>query len=350
MTLTASPASGYQFTKWEGSVTGTANPTTVTMNGNKNVTAVFSPPVQAPLIQLSPSSLTFTATSGGTAPSPKNVSITNGGGGTLSGLSRSYPDGTPLWLYSTLNGNTGPAVLTVSVSMMGPFGAFGAGTYTTRIAINASNASNSPQYINVTFTILQQPSLEAYATYDNGVCYSTLDPSFENTVYSNSMIGVGVDYFWGFYGYNYSTYASTIKFNVQDQIAGRSIEKATLRLYVYAMRGEFSFTPRIQLTALADDWNPNTLTYNIWKNMNFFIDSKIEKDAPNNSALSFEFDVTTSVRKWASGAWPNYGFNLSPILNSHSYPGNDSYQATFFQSLEFWWSSSKRPQLIVQFQ
>jgi hypothetical protein len=39
--LTATPASGYQFQNWSGGVTGTANPITVTMNGNKTVKATF---------------------------------------------------------------------------------------------------------------------------------------------------------------------------------------------------------------------------------------------------------------------------------------------------------------------
>ncbi len=52
VTLTATPASGYQFTGWQGDLTGTTNPTTLVMNGNKSVTAVFSsapvPSVSAP--------------------------------------------------------------------------------------------------------------------------------------------------------------------------------------------------------------------------------------------------------------------------------------------------------------
>ncbi len=42
VTLTATAASGYAFSNWTGDVTGTANPTTVTMNGNKTVTANFA--------------------------------------------------------------------------------------------------------------------------------------------------------------------------------------------------------------------------------------------------------------------------------------------------------------------
>lgn len=41
ITLTATPATGYEFEKWEGAVTGTNNPATITMNSTKTVSAVF---------------------------------------------------------------------------------------------------------------------------------------------------------------------------------------------------------------------------------------------------------------------------------------------------------------------
>ena len=42
VTLTATPATGYVFSSWTGDAIGTANPLTVTMNGNKNITANFT--------------------------------------------------------------------------------------------------------------------------------------------------------------------------------------------------------------------------------------------------------------------------------------------------------------------
>ena len=42
VTLTATPATGYTFSNWSGSIAGTANPTTITMNSNKTVTADFT--------------------------------------------------------------------------------------------------------------------------------------------------------------------------------------------------------------------------------------------------------------------------------------------------------------------
>ena len=42
VTITATPAEGYEFTGWSGNVSGSTNPLTVTVNGNKNITANFS--------------------------------------------------------------------------------------------------------------------------------------------------------------------------------------------------------------------------------------------------------------------------------------------------------------------
>jgi uncharacterized repeat protein (TIGR02543 family) len=42
VTLTATPALGYQFSAWSGDLTGSTNPATITMSGNKTVTATFT--------------------------------------------------------------------------------------------------------------------------------------------------------------------------------------------------------------------------------------------------------------------------------------------------------------------
>jgi uncharacterized repeat protein (TIGR02543 family) len=42
VTLTATPDSGWQFDGWGGDLSGTTNPTTITMNGNRTVIANFS--------------------------------------------------------------------------------------------------------------------------------------------------------------------------------------------------------------------------------------------------------------------------------------------------------------------
>jgi endoglucanase len=41
VTATATPSAGYRFVNWSGEATGTANPATIMMDGNKSVTAIF---------------------------------------------------------------------------------------------------------------------------------------------------------------------------------------------------------------------------------------------------------------------------------------------------------------------
>ena len=41
VSLTAIPATGYVFDQWDGDVSGNVTPTTITMNGNKSVSATF---------------------------------------------------------------------------------------------------------------------------------------------------------------------------------------------------------------------------------------------------------------------------------------------------------------------
>jgi len=53
VTVTANPVFGWEFTSWSGDLSGTTNPTTITMNANKTVTATFTalPPSQGGVLE-----------------------------------------------------------------------------------------------------------------------------------------------------------------------------------------------------------------------------------------------------------------------------------------------------------
>ncbi len=190
--------------------------------------------------------------------------------------------------------------------------------------------------------------ITAYSSYDNYVSYSSADDATANTVFPSGDLAVGVNFYYSLLGWDYLYWASALKFDVQSQIAGRNIAKATLRLYVYLLRGEFSITPQIKLSAIATDWNPNTLTYNIYENMLIYNDGQSVKNAPVSAVVPFDFDVTYIVQQWASGVFNNYGFLLEPL--NYQNLGHESYQATSFQSMEYYYSSNQRPQLLIEFQ
>ena len=69
VTLTAYPAADWTFSGWSGDLSGTTNPTTITMSGNKTVTATFTqlPPCYA---------LTLSHTGNGTDPTASPASST----------------------------------------------------------------------------------------------------------------------------------------------------------------------------------------------------------------------------------------------------------------------------------
>ena len=60
--LTATPAARYEFSGWSGSITGTANPTTITMNAAKSVTATFIAKVIEGVVMPSGTGTVFTVT------------------------------------------------------------------------------------------------------------------------------------------------------------------------------------------------------------------------------------------------------------------------------------------------
>lgn len=103
--LTATPNSGYNFTGWSGDATGSANPLTVTMNANKNITANFAP-VTAPLF-----SSIFGAFGGsaGITNQGINTIINNGSIGTtgVSTLITGFHDGTTGDVYTETPLNRG---------------------------------------------------------------------------------------------------------------------------------------------------------------------------------------------------------------------------------------------------
>lgn len=109
VTLTATPAAGFVFTGWSGDLSGSANPTTITMSANRTVTATFATSQPGP----------FTLT----------VSVTGNGSVSRSPNQATYPNGTIVTLTATagagshfnnwsgnLSGSANPATITMNAN------------------------------------------------------------------------------------------------------------------------------------------------------------------------------------------------------------------------------------------
>ncbi len=132
----------------------TVSATALTVSGGTQVTVL-----PLPAIALNPTGLTFTATQGGANPASQFTTITNSGGGTLSGLSIgtiAYGAGATGWLQApVLSGTT--ASPSVSLTVQPVTGSLTPGTYTATIPVQSGVASNSPQNVTVTFTVTPPP-------------------------------------------------------------------------------------------------------------------------------------------------------------------------------------------------
>ena len=138
------------------------------------------------LIIVSSPSVALAAAASDPSPASHALSITNGGGGTLGGLTTtvSYGDNQPGgWLTATLGSTSAPTTLTLDASA----GSLAAGTYTGTVAVDAGEASNSPQSVAVTFTVAPGPAISLSTTeVDFRSVAGTVDPPGATVQITNS--------------------------------------------------------------------------------------------------------------------------------------------------------------------
>ncbi len=113
----------------------------------------------APRISLEADSVGFDWSVGSSVPAPQALLVSNGGGGTLSGLrlSVSYAPGQPSgWLVAALGATTAPTPMTLTVTP----GSLGAGTYEASVEVVSGAANNSPQFVQVLFNVTSGPLID----------------------------------------------------------------------------------------------------------------------------------------------------------------------------------------------
>ncbi len=112
------------------------------------VTLTITGSTSSGTINLSPTSLAFSGTVGGTNPVAQAFSLTNTGGGTLSWT---LSDNATWLQLNTASGTTTTETDTISASVT--TSGLAAGTYNGIITVTASGASNSPRQIPVSLTL-----------------------------------------------------------------------------------------------------------------------------------------------------------------------------------------------------
>jgi len=150
--LTASAASGFSFSNWSGSVTGTANPTSATMSSPRSATANFTESPIPGSLSVSPSGgLSSSGLQGGPfSPASQSYTLSNPGGSPIGWTaSKTQP-----WVTLSNTGGTlaAGASATVTVSINSGANSLAAGLYSDTVSFtNTSNGNgNSNQSVNLT--------------------------------------------------------------------------------------------------------------------------------------------------------------------------------------------------------
>ncbi len=134
-----------------------------------------------------------------------------------------------------------------------------------------------------------------------------------------------------------------IKFgSLQNSISGRSIQRATLRLYVdYLPANLTTYT----VNAFAGSWSTNTITYN--NAPGFYFANQVNFNSPVTTAVPLNIDITGIVTNWANGIWQNNGIIIQePVA---ALPTISLINVSGFESIEVNSGSDRRPQIIVEF-
>jgi glucose/arabinose dehydrogenase/PKD repeat protein len=106
-------------------------------------------PPPAPVLSVTPTSLAFSGVAGAAAPAPKNVTVSNSGGGSLDFTASDDAS----WM--SVSPTSGPAAQDVTVTLNTT--GLAAGTYNGTVTIAASGATGSPKLIPVTLTLTAPP-------------------------------------------------------------------------------------------------------------------------------------------------------------------------------------------------
>jgi len=214
---------------------------------------------------------------------------------------------------------------------------------TTYFRIRAKSGGTYSEYSNVVGVYCPQFEQTFFASFDNGVAIQSNDATVADKNYKNSTFMVGAWYQYNLGGFTeYFITSSALYFNIMNFIEGKTIQKATLKLYVKSIAADFN--TKYKIRALAGDWNTNTLTYN---NMpQIYPNPKVVKDLPVTGAVPWEVDITSIVQAWANGTLQNKGILIED--NSIAWPGYTAIRITEFYSIETAPNSNSKPQLYLE--
>jgi hypothetical protein len=171
--VTATPATGYRLASWGGALSGTTNPATLVMNGNKTVTATFE------LIP-SPFTLTINQSANGTISAPKTTGFPG-----YSPYESVLVTATPATGYrlaswgGALSGTTSPASLVMdsNKTVSATFELIPANTYLLTVVAGTGGTVTSTPASGGSYAAGTSVTIQAYPTPGTNYTFSNWDSS-----------------------------------------------------------------------------------------------------------------------------------------------------------------------------
>lgn len=211
------------------------------------------PAFGAPTISISPTSISANSTLSygcGSIPATQNIAITNSGSGTLSTPTQNTTlnQGSG-WLNPTISGSGNSYTLAVAFQNL----CIAAGTYTGTIAVNSSNAVNSPVDVPVTLVISSSGGSPTISLSPTSLTFSATagggNPAAQNVTVSNSGGGTlaspttSISYGSGTGWLSVSCSGSSAPYTCSNQVTTGSLAAGTYSATVNVASSGASNTP-----------------------------------------------------------------------------------------------------------
>ena len=186
-------------------------------------------------------------------------------------------------------------------------------------------------------------SLEVNPARLNIVRWTYSNSSYAGQVFNNpSPFTIGRNHFYtSTGGFSYSDlddYRAYIYFDINSQITGKNIKKATLKLYVN-VKPDMNAGHSFEVGIAAGSWTSNGLTWN--NQPGYYISPVSSQSTPTSNSVWWEVDVTNLVKLWANGTVTNNGFAIRDPSTYIPYSTVD-FSCSF--------SNSNKPVLSIEFQ
>jgi hypothetical protein len=262
------------------------------------------------------SSLSFSAIEGGSDPALQTLAVFNSGGGSLASpfVLVTYGTGATGWLDATIVGGGDAFSLQVAPST----GSLAAGSYSAQVSINSPGASNTPQVVDVGFTVSVAPVL-ALSPGDLSFTATAggANPASQDETVSNTGGGIlptvttSINYLQGSGWLGLTQSGSGNSQLITAQPVTGSLTVATYNAVVSVFASGVTNSPQtfnVSFDVTSGHFNPPAggVDFTGWLNLGVFpAQDQQDQDGNANAAWSLQLQPSNSGhRTWSNGQLP----------------------------------------------